>query len=75
MEQGVNFRVYSLGVGVQGVWSLARYTWVDRLGFRGGLVFHAHRYSYHSTLSSRVIRKKKVEGVPGRVAVGRRGPP
>ena len=27
--------------------------------FRGGLVFQAHRLLYHSTLGSRVIKKKK----------------
>ena len=27
--------------------------------FRGGLVFKAHRFLYHSTLGSRVIKKKK----------------
>jgi len=27
--------------------------------FRGGLVFKAHRLFYHSTLGSRVIKKKK----------------
>ena len=27
--------------------------------FRGGLVFKAHRWLYHSTLGSRVIKKKK----------------
>ena len=27
--------------------------------FRGGLVFKAHRLSYHSTLGSRVTKKKK----------------
>jgi len=27
--------------------------------FRGGLVFKAHRLLYHSTLSLRVIKKKK----------------
>ena len=27
--------------------------------FRGGLVFKAHRLLYHSTLDSRVIKKKK----------------
>jgi hypothetical protein len=27
--------------------------------FRGGLVFEAHRLLYHSTLGSRVIKKKK----------------
>jgi len=28
--------------------------------FRGGLVVKAHRLVYHSTLGSRVIKKKKV---------------
>ena len=28
--------------------------------FRGGLVFTAHRLSYHSTLDPRVIKKKKL---------------
>jgi len=28
--------------------------------FRGGLVFKAHRLMYHSTLGSRVIKKKKM---------------
>ena len=28
--------------------------------FRGGLVFKAHRLSYHSTLGLRVMKKKKV---------------
>ena len=28
-------------------------------GFRGGLVFKAHRLLYHSTLGVRVIEKKK----------------
>ena len=32
------------------------------LRFRGGLVFKAHRFLYHSTLGSRVIKKKKVGG-------------
>ena len=27
--------------------------------FRGGLVFKAHKLVYHSTLGSRVIKKKK----------------
>jgi len=27
--------------------------------FRGGLIFKAHRWLYHSTLGSRVIKKKK----------------
>ena len=31
--------------------------------FRGGLVFKAHRLLYHSTLGSRVIKKKKEERV------------
>ena len=50
-------------------------TWVRgwRLGekrFRGRLVFKAHRWLYHSTLGSRVIKKKKL-GVGGWVlAVG-----
>ena len=37
-------------------------TWfrVKGLGFRGGLVFKAHRWLYHSTIGSRVIKKKKV---------------
>ena len=30
--------------------------------FRGGLVFKAHRLVYHSTLCSRVIKKKKRDG-------------
>ena len=30
-------------------------------GFRGGLVFQAHRLVYHSTLGLRVIQKKKVQ--------------
>jgi hypothetical protein len=30
--------------------------------FRGGLVFKAHRLLYHSTLGSRVIKKKKKYG-------------
>ena len=32
--------------------------------FRGGLVFKAHRPLYHSTLSSRVIKKKKKNHQP-----------
>ena len=32
-------------------------------GFRGGLVFKAHRLLYHSTLDRRVIKKKKYRGV------------
>ena len=28
--------------------------------FRGGLVSKAHRWSYHSTLGLRVIKKKKI---------------
>ena len=38
--------------------------------FRGGLVFKAHRLLYHSTLGSRVIKKKKQVD---RVAVACRG--
>jgi len=38
--------------------------------FRGGLVFKAHRFMYHSTLGSRVIKKKKkvwwYQGLRGR---------
>jgi len=48
--------------------------------FRGGLVFEAHRLLYHSTLGSRVIKKKKkkdeapnltshIGGAPARVFV------
>ena len=39
--------------------------------FRGGLVFKAHRWLYHSTLGSRVIKKKKKEQ---RLRPGRRRP-
>ena len=31
----------------------------EGLGFRGGLVFQAHRLLYHSTLGLTVIKKKK----------------
>jgi len=31
--------------------------------FRGGLVFKVHRWLYHSTLGSRVIKKKKTDRV------------
>jgi len=34
-----------------------------RRRFRGGLVFKAHRLFYHSTLGSRVIKKKEEEEV------------
>ena len=30
------------------------------VGFRGGLVFEAHRLLYHSTLGLKVIKKKKI---------------
>jgi hypothetical protein len=30
--------------------------------YRGGLVFKAHRLLYHSTLGSRVMKKKEEEG-------------
>ena len=33
--------------------------------FRGGLVLKAHRLVYHSTLGSRVIKKKKRSKLPG----------
>jgi len=33
--------------------------------FRGGLVFKAHRLVYHSTIGSRVTKKKKIEGANG----------
>jgi len=36
--------------------------------FRGGLVFKAHRWLYHSTLGSRVIKKKRRCGVPTALA-------
>ena len=32
------------------------------VGFRGGLVFKAHRLFYHSTLGSRVMKKKQFRG-------------
>ena len=46
---------------------VADYSQVDGLSrnvewFRGGLVFKAHRLLYHSTLGSRVLRKKKKDG-------------
>jgi len=50
--QGVVVRVFS-EIGVQVV---------QGLGFRGGLVFKAHRLVYHSTLGLRVIKQKKVYG-------------
>jgi len=39
----------------------------EGVGFRGGLVFKAHRLLYHSTLGLRVIKKKKVQGSGVRV--------
>jgi hypothetical protein len=33
--------------------------------FRGGLVFKAHSWLYHSTLGSRVIKKKQRRREPG----------
>jgi len=40
--------------------------------FRGGLVFKAHRWLYHSTLGSRVIKKKqKVPELEGQHGAGR----
>ena len=34
-------------------------TWGNVKRFRGGLVTKAHRWLYHATLGSRVIKKKK----------------
>ena len=34
--------------------------------FRGGLVSKAHRLLYHSTLGSRVMKKKRMKKVEGR---------
>ena len=39
--------------------TLPRVFELDRALFRGGLVCKAHRWLYHSTLGSRVIKKKK----------------
>jgi len=36
---------------------------------RGGLVFKAHRWLYHSTLGSRVIKKKKGRGLTASVSM------
>ena len=43
--------------------------------FRGGLVFKAHRWLYHSTLGSRVIKKKRKnkDPAPDDETVGGRG--
>ena len=47
---------------------------VARRLFRGGLVFKAHRWLYHRTLGSRVIKKRekktacRVEGLEGEKA-------
>ena len=43
---------------LEGGWVLGFGVW----GFRGGLVFKAHRWLYHSTLGSRVIKKKEKFG-------------
>ena len=40
--------------------------------FRGGLVFKAHRRLYHSTLGSRVIKKKEPSGSPLAFKIRRR---
>jgi len=40
--------------------------------FRGGLVFKAHRWLYHSTLGSRVMKKKKKAGPGSSCRVGER---
>ena len=38
------------------------YSWQrNEMRFRGGLVFKAHRWLYHSTLGSRVVKKKGEE--------------
>jgi len=39
------------------------WVWFNVKRFRGGLVFKAHRWFHHSTLGSRVIKKKKTCGV------------
>ena len=72
---GFGFRVSGIGFKVQGVgrWispsgeaggECGDAWWLSSSGlpvkrFRGGLVFKAHRLVYHSTLGSRVIKKKK----------------
>ena len=40
-------------------WTLVRQPQKRNNLFQGGLVFKAHRFLYHSTLGSRVIKKKK----------------
>ena len=41
--------------------------------FRDGLAFKAHRHLYHSTLGSRVIKKKRRESVdPSETELGHR---
>ena len=50
--KGSNFTVWRLQV-------LGCRFWFFGPGFAGGLVFKAHRLVYHSTLGSRVIKKKK----------------
>ena len=59
---GVRSRGFVFGMKDQGLWCGFV---VGGLGFRGGLVFKAHRLPYHSKLGSRVIKKKRrrVEGV------------
>ena len=42
--------------------------------FRGGLVFKAHRLSYHSTLGLRVVKKKRSQDVPGAAGIFNGGP-
>jgi hypothetical protein len=71
--QGSGFRVQGSGFRVQGpgfrvgVVVTVHLQMGGRLSrnvkwFRGGLVFQAHRLLYHSTLGSRVIKKKKRMG-------------
>ena len=58
-DEGVGYRVAPhrlAGVMHTGACTVRRN--VER--FRGGLVLKAHRWLYHSTLGSRVIKKKKM---------------
>jgi len=75
MFWGFGFRVsgfgfFGLGFRVSG-FGLKRGTLGRNVKrFRGGLVLKAHRLLYHSTLGSRVIKKKKVQGFGLRVEGG-----
>ena len=44
-----------------------RTKWLALVRFRRGLVFKAHRLLYHSTLGSRVIKKKKKYALPHQI--------